>query len=410
MKPISSDQVSILPYFPNEKTKGNMPQPATILPIKQPQLKDDKFFNVTTISTKLVYQSLSIKLANFSDRSTQIVTIPSQNTNESNNRVFDFQAVANNVLSFVGNRLQEAKQQGADDEKMANLFQQARTGIAQGFNEAIEELGEIGLLNDELGENISKSKALIDQGVDTLERNLRPEKFIATGDDSEGLYAASLTSDKLMRQENSSNLSITTADGDIVTISFSDYRESSQSEQLNYASLFDRRGNSNEQYSYRYAQSNYRATSFAFTVEGYLDEGEKKAIEELITNISKIENDFFNGNLDDALNKALSLGFDQKELSAFNLDLKQTTTAVISQRYNDIAQRSNNDHSELTKLTQPLLDFAQQVKSVNTQATELLKHSENDFSKLLNKVFKAEFGNQQEMLARLESFLNKLST
>ncbi len=409
MKPISSDQVSILPYFPNEKTKSNVPQPITILPIEQPQLKDDKFFNVTTISTKLVYQSLSIKLANFSDRSAQIVTISSQNTNEPNNNFFDFQAVANNVLSFVGNRLQEAKQQGADDEKMANLFQQARTGVAQGFNEAIEELDEIGLLNDELDESISKSKTLIDQGIDTLEKKLRPEKFIATGD-SEEFFATSLTSDKLMRQENSSNLSITTADGDIVTISFSDYRENSQSEQVNYASFFDRQGSSNEQYSYRYAQSNYRSTSFAFTVEGYLDEGEKKAIEELITNISKIENDFFNGNLDGALNKALSLGFDQKELSAFNLDLKQTTTAVISQRYNDIAQRSNDEHSELTKLTQPLLDFAQQVKSVNAQATELLKNSESDFSKLLNKVFKAEFGNQQEMLSRLENFLNKLST
>lgn len=402
-----SDQVNILPYFPNEKAKVDKSLPINILPVNQPNLEDDKFFNASngTIGSKLVYEALSVSLTRFSAQANQFKSVEVAENSAKTELFFDFNQVANNVLNFVGGRLQAAKAQGAGDEKIANLFQQARDGVEQGFAAATEELDEIGMLNDELEEGINKSRNLIDQGINNLEKNLRPEAD-QPSNKVESFVSASYSASGFSAQENTSSLSITTADGDVVTISFNDYLENSQNQQFNYAASYDAQGSST-QYNYSYGQTSYRETNFSYSIEGSLDDAEKQAIGELLKGISKIENDFFSGNLDKALEKALTLGFDQNELSGFNLELRQTTTAVASQRYNEMAQLAKPSGGDLVKLTQPLFDFAEQYQVINKQATALLANKESAFEGLINAVFKAEFGQQQEMLSRLDNFLKK---
>jgi len=384
------------------------------------------------IGLKLVYRSLSNRFENFSNQKLSPETPEKAN----NDNTFDFKDVAKNVLDFVSSTLKGAKANGASDEKIASLFKQARTGVEQGFKDALDELGGINVLDDSLAAGISQSRDLIDQGINKLEQQLQPSQVSTAdnGDKSNTVapipinkpittpinaptnspsqaatqavqtninyqsYAASSLS-------NSSDLSITTADGDVVSISFSDYRENSSSQQFDYAS----NGNG-EQFGVQSSQSSYRETNFSFSVNGNLDEGEKKAIGDLLNSISKIEKSFFNGNLDKAFKQAQKLGYDSSELTGFSLDLQQTQTSVVSQAYSEVSQFNDNPHAdEIAHHIQPVIDFANQYQQANNQADRLFGNNDNQMKNLLDSVFNAEFGQQQDMLDRLNSFLEKLA-
>lgn len=370
----------------------------------------------SAIGLKLVYRSLSSRFEKFSTQKLSSDTADkAQNDNQ-----FDFKNVAKSVLDFVGATLKGAKANGASDEKIADLFKQARSGVEQGFNDALDELGGINVLDDSLAAGINQSRNLIDQGINKLEQQIQPSQ-ISTTDNGVNTavviplqapnptqsvqtninyqsYAASSLS-------NSSDLSITTADGDVVTISFSDYRENNSSQQFDYANKDD-----GEQFGLQSTQSSYHETNFLFSVEGNLDDGEKKAIGDLLKNISKIEKSFFNGNIDNAFKQAQKLGFDSSELTGFNLDLRQTQTSVVSQAYSEVAKFDDNPNTDqLAQVVKPVMDFVNQYKQANNQADRLFGNSDNQMKNLLDSVFNAEFGQQKDMLERLNSFLEKLT-
>jgi len=376
----------------------------------------------SAIGLKLVYRSLANRFENFSTQKLSPQTPePTQNDNS-----FDFKSVAKNVLDFVGSTLKGAKANGASDEKIADLFKQARSGVEQGFTDALNELGGINVLDDSLAAGINQSRDLIDQGINKLEQQLQPSQ-VATDNGDNSVNTAVITPINAPLQapepaqgvqtninyqsyaatslSNSSDLSITTADGDVVSISFSDYRENSASQQFDYAS----NGNG-EQFGSQNSQSSYRETNFSFSVNGNLDEGEKKAIGDLLKNISKIEKSFFNGNIDKAFKQAQKLGFDSRELTGFNLDLKQTQTSVVSQAYSEVAQFDDNPNADqLAQFVKPVMDFVNQYNQANSQADRLFGNNDNQMKNLLDSVFNAEFGQQQDMLDRLNGFLDKLS-
>jgi len=372
----------------------------------------------SAIGLKLVYRSLSSRLENFSTQKLSSET-PEKAQNDNN---FDFKSVAKNVLDFVSSTLQGAKANGASDEKIADLFKQARSGVEQGFKDAVDELGGINVLDDSLTAGINQSRELIEQGINKLEQQIQPSQR-STTDNSDSVNTVVVTpiqapestqnvqtninyqSYAASSLSNSSDLSITTADGDVVTISFSDYRENSSSQQFDYTSNGD-----GEQFGMQSSQSSYRETNFSFSVNGNLDEGEKKAIGDLLKNISKIEKSFFEGNIDKAFNQAQKLGYDSSELTGFNLDLQQTQTSVVSQAYSEVSQFNDNPHAnEIAHHIQPVLDFASQYQQANTQADRLFGNHDNQMKSLLDSVFNAEFGQQKDMLDRLNGFLEKLA-
>jgi len=374
----------------------------------------------SAVSMKLVYRSLESRFESFN---MQKLT-PERPEQAKNDHVFDFKEVAKNVLDFVSSTLKGAKANGASDEKMAELFQQARSGIEQGFSDAQEELGELNKLDNETSEGIAKSRDLIDQGINQLEQKLLPQNSTvsetattnnvsvlpthapSTSSSTSNVQTAlDYSSSASSSLSNTSDLSITTADGDIVTISFSDYLENNSSQQFSYANSGD-----NTQFGFTNSQSSYRETNFSFSVQGNLDDGEKKAIGDLIKNISKIEKSFFNGNLDKAFKQAQKLGYDSTELTGFSLDLQQTQTSSISQAYSEVSQFNDNPRAEeIAHHIQPVIDFANQFQQANTQAERLFGNKDNQMKNLLDSVFNAEFGQQKDMLDRLNSFIAKLS-
>lgn len=95
-------------------------------------------------------QSLTINGKNFS------VNTQEPASDDSVESLFDFQKVADNVLSFVTNTIRARKQGGDDDEALKEMLGQAYKGIDKGFSDARKELDKSGVLTDPLKEGSIK--------------------------------------------------------------------------------------------------------------------------------------------------------------------------------------------------------------------------------------------------------------
>jgi len=387
------------PQFGNHNQIGKAPQsqenkaPATV-----------SISEKSAVALKMVYQSLSSKFASVQGFNNEIAAPENQQSN-----IFDFEAVAKNVMSFVNYSLNAAKSRGANTSELQDMLGQAREGANNGIDEAIVELGELNAIDDELSEGIEKARDLINAGIDKAEERLFGDGLAAsTESPSLVSHAVDYSSDRYASQSNSSDLSITTADGDIVTISFSALQESQLSESLSYRADQDA-----SEINYQSNDSSYSEMNFSFSVQGDLDKDELQAIQSLIKDISKIEKDFFAGNIDKAFNKALELGYDEEQLSSFNLELRQTQTNYVSQAYSEVATYNADENEELNTVVQPVLDFIGDFKELRDDANKLLglnSNSEGDqFNKLLESVMNAEFDHNKQLLSQFSKFIEKLT-
>ena len=69
---------------------------------------------------------------------------------------------------------------------------------------------------------------------------------------------------------------------------------------------------------------------FAFSVEGDLNEDELAAIFDVFEQVDALANEFFNGNIEKAFEKALELNIDFGQLKSLDLNLEKSTTQVVS--------------------------------------------------------------------------------
>jgi len=391
------------------------------LPKEKNSLEQDQVVKQpnSLVAMKSVFRALSSRFESFNQQPFTEPKESDSNKAEAEQPVFDFNKVSQNVLDFVSARIKNEKSNGASDEKIATLFAQARQGIEQGFNDAQEELTDINKLDGDVAAGITQSRQLIDQGINDLEKQLRPDTAIVqqnTGantapskpNNESSVPQISTAVDYQKQQasslENTSDLSITTADGDIVTISFSDYAQNSSSQGFNYANTPN-----GSQASYFESQSSYRETNFSFSVEGNLDEGEKQAIGDLIKGISKIEKSFFDGNIDKAFKQALKLGYDSSEISGFQLDLSQTKTAMVNQTYAEVAKLNDDPNADaIAQAMKPVKDFFAQYQQLGELSKSLFEQQDQPFQQLIDNVFNAQFNQQQDMLTRLHDFIGQL--
>ncbi len=83
----------------------------------------------------------------------------------------------------------------------------------------------------------------------------------------------------------------------------------------------------------RYADTQYSSSDFSFSVEGDLDEDELEAIAGLIDDIDTLSNEFFEGDVKVAFEQAKQMGFDDEEIAQFSLNLRELDTKVVSKSY-----------------------------------------------------------------------------
>lgn len=360
--------------------------------------------NSAVLGMKMVYQSVSYQYGT----NPKSIEHPSIEKPEASESLFDFNKVADDVLAFVSSSIMAAKDRGASEEKLLEIFEQAKAGANLGIDQALEELEELSLLDEDLTEGIEKSRSLINEGITALQENMFPP--IEDGEDKANIVndrilnkeqaaqsISALSSEQYASNSKSSDLIITTADGDTVTINFSQIEQ--QASRGSY---------SLGEGTYKAMSASYKEINFSYSLEGELDEDEKEAIHALIEQVSALEQEFFHGDINKAYEKALTLGFDDEELAGFSLDLQQTQTFYASQKYTEVANMAEQHQLEPGQEIKQLLAFMESMRDLREKSEDILG-SPQDFSELLEAVHNASFKSPAGELNHLKELFNKFA-
>lgn len=303
---------------------------------------------------------------------------------------FDIDKVVDTVMQFVESRIVGARADGASDEELEGMFSAARKGVEQGFSEAREQIIALEKMNEPLADSIDTAENRIYQGVDKLEgRLLGPEPGItgstlspesvktsrsenldsrteresgavgSTGrDDTPALKRFSYLE---ARREQSETFSfqLTTQDGDTVDIS-AFYNQSFSVESARI------RGESG---AAKYAAFDFRQSGgFDLVIQGSLDEDEKRAIADLLTQVDALATEFYQGDLQTAFQMAMELTSDPDEIAQFSLNLQQQQLSAIEYGTYRSGPRAYAQPALPRGLSEPLAEFAQGVREAFNDA------------------------------------------
>ncbi|MDB2331209.1 DUF5610 domain-containing protein [Alteromonas sp.] len=298
------------------------------------------------------------------------------------NSLFDFEKIAKNVMRFVGGVIRGAADAGAGDEKLNSLFSQARDGVSRGFAMAEKDLA--GFMNKEIEDGMTKSRSLIDDGINELERDIfNPNQ----------VNAATQLNAIASGEEKSGSILIRTRDGDEVTLSFesrSQFNAVSQTSYYNAQSGGDASGDSQSSAQMRQQSTLYEyfeKSGISFSLKGELDEDELKAISALVEDAQDLADDFFSGNVDKAFSQALELGFDDKELVGYALQLNRTTQSDVVKAYENIQHYSDKGEPEnqYGNIASPVSQYIDKMVKTFESAERQLQSNE-DYNALINGI------------------------
>ena len=308
-----------------------------------------------------------------------------KNIEEKSSSLFDFEKVARNVLKFVGGVIRGAADGGASDEKLNGLFSQAREGVSRGFAMAEKDLA--GFMNEEIEQGMVKSRDLIDTGINDLESDI-------FGRQQPNAVSLSSLNAVAASDEKSGSLLIRTKDGDEVSFSFESLRSFQASQQLNFQAQASQeqsggigeQGENNfsasyqQQTSYQY----YERSGISFSLKGELDADELESIADLVGQVQDLADTFYSGDIDKAFEEALSLGFDDKELVGYALQLNRTTQTEVLKTYENIQHynEDKSDNGQFGNVVSPIAQYLEKMMDTLANAESKLESSE-DYNALI---------------------------
>lgn len=413
-------------FMGDQKAEQKVDQKASVNPNEalKKQLQQEglqqaaEFSKQQAASVSVSSSQTSIGLRVVSNSLNQSLEIDGQKPKESKDKsleekttsLFDFEKVARNVLNFVGGVIRGAANTGASDEKLSGLFSQAREGVSRGFAMAEKDLA--GFMNDEIQQGITKSRDAIDTGIDDLETDIfgRSEPNAVSLNSLTSLSAS---------DEKSGNLLIRTKDGDEVTFSFESLRSFQASQQVSYTSQLTQDQNAVESgdtdgvnfsqsisaqqtASYQY----FERSGISFSLKGELDEEELDSIADLVGQVQDLADTFYSGDIDKAFDEALSLGFDDKELVGYALQLNRTTQTEVLKTYENIQHYNDdkNDNSQYGNVVSPIAQYLDKMMNTFSNVENSLSSNEDYNTLIAGLISKMEDVQVPDLLSAINRF------
>lgn len=229
--------------------------------------------------------------------------------------------VAERIGGFVAQGLENARRDGKSTEDLQKMYDAAMSGIQKGFEEAADILNNLNLLTDDIATTIEQTRDL------TLDR-------LAALDPSQASLPVSEPQTRILAAERYDNaetfsLQVKTQDGDDVTITFSraDHAES------RLGAYANKNGS-----AISYSMDRSSVSDYQFRVEGNLDNDEIDALQDLIKDVNRIADDFFDGDVQEAFDKASEFRMDKTELASMNLTLTRSESYASVAAYEKVGQ------------------------------------------------------------------------
>jgi len=264
---------------------------------------------------------------------------------------------ANTILGFIERRLQLDAAEGATQEQLQSRLEAGLEGFKKGFAEAEEKLKALSMLSPEVAADIDDTYKQVMSGLDALR-----VKFIKDATPKINTSPAATELDQPTQINNIAikqglyeyaeardfRFELTTKEGDKVSI------RASSSMGLSVAAGRDASG------VYGSA-SQGSASNFELSIEGDLNESELQAINELLGRVDKLAGQFYAGNLDDAFNNAVSLGYDDQQIAGYSLNLSQVQIQQVAVAYGAFAPENETQSPGLANQLAPVGEFIKGV-------------------------------------------------
>lgn len=282
---------------------------------------------------------------------------------------------SSNILNFVSSRLQLDQAEGASEEELESRLAAALKGYESGYGEANSILDDMGLLSEDVASDISLTDQKVREGLAQLAEKYLSEdselrqQLVADGDSSDDVDVTSIgqnLSQLSAAEGRSFRFELETKDGDKVYIDARSLQGASFSQDDN---------------GYGFAASS--ESEFALRIEGDLDDDELAAINDLLKDVNSLSEDFYAGDMQKALEKALSLGYDSSEIGSFSLNLTQMTSVKAVQAYQP--EQPLLKPAILSEL-KPLGKYASQVAESLVKANEHFNEPRQLLSELLQNM------------------------
>ncbi|RTE65562.1 hypothetical protein EH243_11515 [Amphritea opalescens] len=200
-------------------------------------------------------------------------------------------------------------------------------------------------------------------------------------------------------RDDSFSLSLTTQDGDQVEITFSS--------ETSYQSEYVQSGGNGEQ-EQRYSIDKAQSSEFGFSVTGELDADELDAIASLVQDLSSLAANFFNGDLQTAMQQAGDLSFDTSELAQMDLSMQQSMEYRAVEQYRAVQSLGENS---VAAPQQALTPFIEQLQGLVDSSQTYIESAASVSMSLLVTLVEHDFrftdadeveqGAMKENLARL---------
>ena len=317
---------------------------------------------------------------------------------------FSPEAVTDRIMGFIESRIEAERASGATEEELQSMFGQAMKGLEQGLREAKEVITAMDMFDGEVKDTFFATVSLLDERMGGLEKKLFgsedsdtaivggiPENdntsAATSGSASAGTSVSSTsTSERVsakvldvgrafssiakgneryaaqsnalfFSQDNQFDMEVITQDGDKVTI----HVGAGESLDFRSASQVTPRGSIS---GFSLEQSSYYEISFS--VEGDLDAGELAALNDLFSQVNEIADSFYSGNVGEAFEQALAVGYDSDELAAFAVNMTHSEVVAVAQTYREVAEADQGEAIEsggnpLQSIMDRLSEFAAQV-------------------------------------------------
>lgn len=301
-----------------------------------------------------------------------------ETTPNNNEQGFDVDAVVSTIFDFVSNGINAAKERGESDDYIKEMFSQAKQGINQGIDEALDELESLSLLNDELSGNIATSREQVITKVDDLYDDMfNPQK------DNESLQVSQFGIGAYKSYSETSSIELVTNDGDKVSIYFGQAQE--------YGAGFSySNGQEQNQASAGFAFSGAQSREFSISVQGELSDEERNAIGDLLEQVAEVQDSFFSNDIEQAFSKVQGLNIDFNQISSMSLELTQTQT-IATQSYQKVADLGDSPLAMAKDEIKRLEDFMNNLKSLKEQVDEEFNISSGQFVSLMDAMFNEVF-------------------
>ncbi len=243
---------------------------------------------------------------------------------------FGPEKIAQQILSLIDSAFSSIRAKGADPAIIEQKMAEAKAALEKGFAEARDILQGFGAWNGTVKENAEKTLDLIHKGFDDMAvtgAQLAPPTQAASRLVTKNLAALDT------KRAETFEMEIKTREGDIVKLSYS----ANQSAGFITSRITDDSGV--EQVISAYAS---KSENLSFSVQGNLNDDEKKAIANLMNNVDKLANDFYGGDMQGAMQHAMALDMNKEQLASLSLDLSYTESRSAISAYQQVGSLDQN--------------------------------------------------------------------